>query len=130
MLGDSPISTTEQVLREIGPILDAVRSDSPGDELGRVLPHQHVDALRKVWFGSLRIPVESGGAEIDLVDLLDIVIAVAAADSNLAHVWRNHFAVVETLRRAALPAARAKWFGEVANGSASPRPRLLSANRS
>lgn len=113
----SGASRVAAVLNEIEPVLGAVRTESPSDELSRVLPHHHVAALGKTGFGALRIPVEAGGAGLDLVDLLDVIIAVAAADSNLAHIWRNHFAVVETLRRSASPQARAKWFGEIVNGA-------------
>lgn len=105
------------MLADIGPILNAVRSDSAADELSRTLPHHHVVALRKAGFGTLRLPVENGGAGASLVELLDGVLTVASADSNLAHIWRNHFAVVETLRRGASAEARRRWFAEIADGA-------------
>ncbi|GAB5097041.1 acyl-CoA dehydrogenase family protein [Caballeronia sp. HLA56] len=53
--------------------------------------------LKDARIGALRLPRERGGAALTLTQLFDFVIDLAAADPNVAHAFRNHLNLVESL---------------------------------
>ena len=58
-------------------------------------PHDAIDLIRRARLGALRVPVEQGGGGATMRELFETVIALAAADSNVAHILRTHFQFVE-----------------------------------
>jgi alkylation response protein AidB-like acyl-CoA dehydrogenase len=64
------------------------------DHLRRA-PHDEVNALKRAGFGVLRLPISEGGAGLRFTELVELVIELARADSNIAHIFRNHFGAVE-----------------------------------
>ncbi|MFS0866561.1 acyl-CoA dehydrogenase family protein [Microbacterium sp. 179-B 1A2 NHS] len=99
------------------PVLERARADAVEREQDRRLLHDEVRALAGLGFGSARLPEEHGGEGIDLVELLDRVIDVAAADSNLGHVWRGHIGFVESLALEGWDGPRAvRWRHRIAAG--------------
>ena len=58
-------------------------------------PFAAIDLVRRERLGALRIPREEGGGGASLRELFAIVIALATADVNVAHILRGHFAHVE-----------------------------------
>lgn len=86
-------------------------------ELSRALPHDAVRKLRSSGFGALRVPREFGGAGLDLPEFFAHVVDLAAADSNVAHLLRGHFAFVEILLLRAPSAYRDGWLRAIADGA-------------
>lgn len=80
----------EQLLKDIA-------DHSACRDAERELPFTTIDALRATRFGTLRIPRDRGGFGASWRDTLDHVIRLAEADSNIAHIWRNHFLLAERL---------------------------------
>jgi alkylation response protein AidB-like acyl-CoA dehydrogenase len=58
-------------------------------------PFAAIDLVRREGLGALRIPREEGGGGASLCELFAVVIALATADVNVAHILRGHFAHVE-----------------------------------
>jgi alkylation response protein AidB-like acyl-CoA dehydrogenase len=58
-------------------------------------PFAAIDLVRQEGLGALRIPREDGGGGASLRELFAVVIALATADVNVAHILRGHFAHVE-----------------------------------
>lgn len=60
----------------------------------RELPFADIEVLKALRFGARRLPspARSGAS---LRDVIATVIRLAAADSNIAHIWRNHFMLAE-----------------------------------
>ncbi|BBY16811.1 acyl-CoA dehydrogenase family protein [Mycolicibacterium litorale] len=58
-------------------------------------PFAVIDLVRQERLGALRVPREEGGGGASLRELFATVIALAAADVNVAHILRGHFALVE-----------------------------------
>jgi alkylation response protein AidB-like acyl-CoA dehydrogenase len=58
-------------------------------------PFAAIDLVRREGLGALRIPREEGGGGASLRELFAVVIALATADVNVAHILRGHFAHVE-----------------------------------
>ncbi len=102
-------------------------------ERRRILPHEQVGWLRDAGFGALRVPAEFGGYGLDERATFGLLIDLAAADPNVAHLFRGHFAVTE--ERLAAPAGppRDKWLarfgrGEIV-GNASTEPGMPELGR-
>lgn len=99
------------------PVLAQARLDAVPREHDRRLLHDEVRALARLGFGAARLPVEHGGEGVDLVELLDRVIELSAADANLGHVWRGHIGFVEGLALDGWTGAdAARWLPRLAAG--------------
>ncbi|WP_255546003.1 MULTISPECIES: acyl-CoA dehydrogenase family protein [unclassified Nesterenkonia] len=103
--------------RNIPPeLLSRIREGAVQRELERTLPFEQVGWLDGAGFGALRVPAEFGGEELSLEELITEVIALAEADSNIAHLYRGHFGFVESLRFQPAP-VRELWYARVRRGS-------------
>jgi len=58
-------------------------------------PFAAIELAREQRLGALRIPAADGGGGASLRELFAVVIALATADVNVAHILRGHFAHVE-----------------------------------
>ncbi|MFM0645230.1 acyl-CoA dehydrogenase family protein [Paraburkholderia bryophila] len=68
-------------------------------ERNQRLPHEEIAQLKALGFGALRLPADAGGLGLSLSELFVIARDVAAADSNIAHAFRNHLWQVEAALR-------------------------------
>ncbi len=98
-------------------LLTRLAGEARQRELERDLPHQAVRELRELGFGALRLPVESGGAGADFPSLFERVVELAAADANVAHLYRGHFAFAEVALGRKPSAVRDRWVGLLADGA-------------
>lgn len=64
-------------------------------DVGRRLAFDETATLKARGFGAVRLQRREGGHPVSLPELFDLVRDLAAADSNLAHVFRNHFFAIE-----------------------------------
>ncbi|MCH8562288.1 acyl-CoA dehydrogenase [Nesterenkonia sp. YGD6] len=96
-------------------LLTRIREGAVQRELERILPFEQVGWLDDVGFGALRVPTEFGGEELSIEGLIAEVIALAEADSNIAHLYRGHFGFVESLRFQPAP-VRELWYARVLKG--------------
>ncbi|MDX1891148.1 acyl-CoA dehydrogenase family protein [Mycolicibacterium sp. 050158] len=85
-------------------------------EQDRILPREQVGRLRDAGIGKLRLPVDLGGAGATLPQLFDVVIELAAADANVAHILRAHFGFVEEQLHNPDPVSGRRWLGLVSDG--------------
>lgn len=88
-------SDYDALLERFAPIFARIRDGAVQREIARTLPHEQIGWLRDAGFGAVRVPVEFGGAGASAVDLFRLLIELARADSNVAHIWRGHFAFLE-----------------------------------
>ncbi|MEW9308915.1 acyl-CoA dehydrogenase family protein [Labrys neptuniae] len=68
-------------------------------EISRRLPREEIAELKALGFGSLRLSKQAGGAGASLSQLFSVARDLAAADSNIAHAFRNHLWQVEAALR-------------------------------
>jgi alkylation response protein AidB-like acyl-CoA dehydrogenase len=80
-------------------ILDGISKIAASADASNRSPIAEFDQLRVCGFGSARLPVEYGGAGMELEEFISVLIAVAKADPSLAHAWIAHFTFTEDLRR-------------------------------
>lgn len=102
--------------RALPKILGRVREQAAARERERALLYDSVRELQQIGFGALRVPVSDGGAGYSLQQFFDTLIIVAAADSNLAHLYRGHIAFVERVLIDPDQARRERWLPRIVRG--------------
>ncbi|WP_029089040.1 acyl-CoA dehydrogenase family protein [Brevibacterium album] len=85
-------------------------------ELHRRLPFAEVRRLDEAGFGTLRVPAEHGGPGASVETLTRLLVELAEADSNIAHLYRSHLGFVESLRFQPAEIQRA-WYPRVLAGA-------------
>ncbi|MGQ3673746.1 acyl-CoA dehydrogenase family protein [Xanthobacter sp. TB0136] len=123
----TPLSSDEDDWKHL---FDEIARGASERERTRTLPFEAVDLLRQARFGALRLAPADGGAGASFRQLYALTLDLAAADPNVAHIFRNHFTVVEQFTRRATDAQGQAWrkaaaegalFG-LANGEANAAP--------
>lgn len=105
-----------ELKRRVAALLPAVREGAEARERDRVLPHEAVRSLVAAGLLTLRIPVRDGGPGGSVRELIELVIDVAAADSNVAQALRPGFLFVEGLLAGPDDAARQLWWPRCLRG--------------
>ncbi|HVX32651.1 MAG TPA: acyl-CoA dehydrogenase family protein [Solirubrobacterales bacterium] len=111
-----PAALLEPGSPRLAALLEEIGAESAVRERDRIAPHAQIDLLREARFGALRVPREYGGAGTTLREAFRLIMALAAVDSNVAHILRSHFAFVEQMLRSTDPGQREFWLREAAAG--------------
>jgi alkylation response protein AidB-like acyl-CoA dehydrogenase len=80
-------------------------------------PFEPIAWIKEAGLGRLRVPVEEGGGGASLRELFETLIALAEADSNVAHILRTHYWFVEQQLVSADPDARARGLALLNSGA-------------
>ena len=83
----------------LAPAIEHIAKTAVEREVDRRLPHEEIAELKALGIGSLRLPKDAGGAGASLSELFSVARDLAAADSNIAHAFRNHLWQVEAALR-------------------------------
>ncbi|WP_309081429.1 acyl-CoA dehydrogenase family protein [Zhihengliuella sp.] len=98
------------------PVFARIAEGARQRDAERQLPIEQVGWLNAARFGALRIPQEHGGFGASLLDTFRLLIELAEADSQVAHLLRAHIAFVEQIQMHPDPAVREKWINRVVAG--------------
>jgi len=98
-------------------LFDHIAEGEAARERDRVLPYEAIDLIRRSRLGALRIAKQEGGGGSSVRELFAIVIRLATADANVAHILRNHFSVVERIVLDAKDEQSRKWRQDVVKGA-------------
>lgn len=99
------------------PVFERIAAGAVERETARRLPYEEVEWLRAAGFGALRIPRDYGGLGASLPQFFALLLELAAADSNISHLLRGHFAFLESRLNHEDEATRAFWFPKVVDGA-------------
>jgi alkylation response protein AidB-like acyl-CoA dehydrogenase len=102
---------------ELEELLARIADGASERERDREAPFAQIELIRQARLGSLRVPAAEGGAGATVRQLFEVLIALAEADSNVAHILRVHFSFVERLVGGFLGENRARWIGLVNEGA-------------
>ncbi len=80
-------------------------------------PFEAIGWIKEAGLGRLRIPLEEGGGGATVRELFETVIALAEADSNVAHILRTHYWFVEQQVVNPDPDARARGIALLNSGA-------------
>lgn len=111
-LREFPLPGTPALAR----LLEQVAAGAAERERALEAPFAAIDRVREARLGALRIPAEEGGGGASLRELFEVLMSLAEADSNVAHILRVHFSFVERLRGGFDPDHRERWIGLVNEG--------------
>lgn len=114
-LHDAPLDA--DLAARFRPIFERIGAGAVEREAARRLPYEEVQWLRAAGFGALRIPRDYGGLGASLPQFFALLLELAAADSNVAHLLRGHFAFLESRLNHEDEATRAFWFPKVVDGA-------------
>lgn len=112
----TPAVTDDELRERFRPIFDRIAEGAVQREHERRLPFHEVQWLREARFGALRVPVGFGGFGATIRQLFDLLIDLAAAESNLPQALRVHWSFVEDQRLAGDERAR-HWLAATADGT-------------
>lgn len=90
-----------RVVRQLGleSLFTEIAKDAPRRDVERDHPHHYIAALKAAGLGKARISLKQGGLGLSLVELFELIQDLAYADSNVAHIFRNHFYAIEQALR-------------------------------
>lgn len=93
-----------------------LRTGAVARDADHTLPTDQLAQLLAAGAGALRVPIEYGGAGADVRTLAEVLIDIAAGDSNVAQVFRGHLGLTEILRFAPAGPARETLLRAAAAG--------------
>lgn len=73
------------------PLFDRIAEGAVERELQRILPYEQVRWLTEAGFTKLQAPAAYGGQDISVEQLVELLIPLATADSNLVQILHAHF---------------------------------------
>lgn len=79
--------------------------------------HPAIDLVRQSRLGAIRVPVAQGGGGCSVREYFAMLMDLAAADPDVAHLLRAHFWVTEERLRASNVADRTPWIEKIVNGA-------------
>jgi alkylation response protein AidB-like acyl-CoA dehydrogenase len=102
----APAVTTASVRAAIAPILATLRDRSAQRDAERTHPFAEIRALADAGILRYRVPREDGGAGASVRELTELIVDIAAADSNVAQALRPGFLVADGLATGTLTGAK------------------------
>ncbi|MCH1865684.1 hypothetical protein [Nocardioides sp. CFH 31398] len=93
---------------ELTALLDRVSVGADLRDRDLVAPFEQIALVKEAGLGRLRVPTAEGGGGASLREFFQTLIALAEADSNVAHILRTHFWFVEQQLVATDPGSRAR----------------------
>ena len=123
------VSSTELAER-FEPVFARIAKGALEREAERRLPFDEVGWLREAGFTGIRVPREYGGLGASLPQFFRLLIALAAADSNLPQLLRGHFGFVESRLVHPDEHVRDRWLRRVADGAIVGNAQSELGNRS
>jgi alkylation response protein AidB-like acyl-CoA dehydrogenase len=101
---------------ELRALIDEIAAGSEARDRGEADTRDVIERIRAARLGLFRLPTSQGGAGATLPQLYELVLDLAAADSNIPHILRNHFAFVEKALRAPHLPQYGRWLDRIRNG--------------
>ena len=115
----------ELLAQRFRPIFARIAEGAVERERQRELPHEAIAWLKQAGFGAVRVPREHGGAGASLPQLVQLLIELAEADSNITQALRGHFAFVEDRLNAEPGPGRDRWLQLMSNALEKISPEQL-----
>ncbi|MFI8597129.1 acyl-CoA dehydrogenase family protein [Rothia koreensis] len=101
--------------QHFAPLFESIAQGSLERDVERRLPYEEFRRLEAAGFSTLRVPAEHGGPGASIETFTRLLVDLAAADANVAHVYRSHYGFVESLRFQP-PEIQAAWYPRVLAG--------------
>jgi alkylation response protein AidB-like acyl-CoA dehydrogenase len=106
----------ELLLARVPALAAKIAQDAARRDRERELPFEAFALFRQSGLGALRVPIHLGGPGGSIPDYVELIVALAAADSNVAHALRSHFNFTESLVLAPDTAKARTYLSKVLDG--------------
>lgn len=106
-----------QVRERLDPVFRSIASSAAAREADRIIDRDAVRRLAEAGFTSLRVPVEYGGAGLSFAQSAELIVELAAADSNLTQALRAHLINQENVLGHPDAAFRDRWLRRLGAGA-------------
>jgi alkylation response protein AidB-like acyl-CoA dehydrogenase len=100
----------EDPLRTAERLRDQFRIGAAERDRDRKFPYEQCAAFRASGLLGLMVPREHGGYSGSFVELMKVVIAISAGDSNIGQMYQLHTGGIRLLQEFASPAVQARWL--------------------
>lgn len=87
----------EDLLARVPALVAEIAKGASQRDLDRELPFEAFRLFRDSGLSALRVPKALGGPGGSVADYIELIAAIGAADSNVAHALRSHFNYVENI---------------------------------
>ncbi len=114
--GADPSPQYEDLASRFRPVFQRIREGAVQRERERKLPLEQIQWLKAVRFGALRVPAANSGHGASLPELVNLLIELSAADSNITQGLRGHFGFAEDIINSTSPERRSLWLPRLAEG--------------
>ncbi|RFU49292.1 acyl-CoA dehydrogenase family protein [Paraburkholderia sp. DHOC27] len=114
--GFSASADFDALVDQFRPLFTRIEAQAVERDRARTLPYEAIGWLKEAGFGALRVPVSHGGFGVSLPQLFQLIVELAAADSNLTQALRSHFAFVEDRLNAQRDSDQSAWFRRFVDG--------------
>ncbi|GAB3519078.1 acyl-CoA dehydrogenase family protein [Arthrobacter monumenti] len=112
---DGEATDFEELADRFRPIFEEIAAGAVQREASRELPFDSIKRLNAAGFGALRVPREHNGFGVSFTDFIQLLIELAQADSNVAHIYRSHYGFVEQLSFAP-DRVKDVWYPRIVKG--------------
>ncbi len=116
----APASDVTELKARVATLLPAIGAGAAQRERERQLPFEAIAQLAAAGLYTVRIPRSHGGPGGSVRDVIELLLQVAAVDSNVAQALRPGFAFIEGLLAATADGAeeeRQRWFARYLDGA-------------
>lgn len=111
------MSYTSAVPSTLRSAIDAAGENALQREIDRSLAHEEIRSLAEAGIGALRVPTDLGGLGLNWVQTTEVLLELAAQDSNIPQALRGHLAIQEdALWRGQDDPAAHRWLQRIAAG--------------
>lgn len=101
----------------LAPVFAEIAVSAAQREADRHIDRGAVRALADAGFTSLRVPVDYGGSGLTFAEQAQLIVELAAADSNLVQALRAHLINQENVLGHPDPALRERWLRRLGGGA-------------
>lgn len=111
-----PVTVPAAALPAWSEFIDSVAEAAQAGRAAGTGVHSAIALVRERRFGAYRVPRADHGAGATLREFFAQLIALSAADSDVAHILRAHFWFMEERLRSSNEAERARWVERAVRG--------------
>lgn len=105
---ETPVTSPAAIRAAVEPVLERLRATSAGRDTERIHPFEEIRALTAAGILRYRVPVADGGAGASIRELTELIVDLAASDSNVAQALRPGFLVADGLATGLLSGSKRK----------------------
>lgn len=109
----APVASYSSELKEL---ITAIGEDAAERARLDVSPIEPIALIRNARLGAVTLPASDGGRGASTRELLTLVMDLAEADPDVAHILRAHFWQVKVISRLPAGPRRERWLDEIRSG--------------